>query len=129
MNRDYSWEDQDPEELQKALEFNDPFGNIRESDGANFPVIVADFDREVDEELDVDPQEDFELEEILREGFADLLDDLEIEVVLTVKGIGRPTQTLEQIARGSGAEIIIVTAIWDEAVRKLRESVRFRNWI
>jgi len=124
LSIDYSWDDQEPEQLQTWHEFQGELLEPSTTDGVAFPSLSSETSKgspleDNRERMDEDEDED---EIYLYWEMSDRLEPLELEVVCHILGITVPKLTLEEVAVEMKITVSEVSKIYESARRNLN------NW-
>ena len=134
MTRDYSWDDQDPEQMQTWHEFQGGLDDPLDTDSLAFPHLdkvseiawdLGDDEQDLEEKL----QDDFtEVDEEIHSELSKFLTPDEVIVICCLKGIYYEQRGLFEIATNSKVPLGDVEEIFNSAAEKLHKTQKYQHW-
>jgi hypothetical protein len=132
MERDYSWDDQNPEEMQTWHEFQ---GQIVEPQNVDSVAFLESNDLELDASFEDD--EDWwqksqwnvtSLDEEILDELKEFLGEEQAIIVCAIKGICYEPRSLQALSAETNLGEDYLLNLLLEAVKKLRETQKYKLW-
>lgn len=133
MDKDYSWEDQDYEEMQNWHEFQGGIHTPKDVDSVAMQVaseLIPEHlsSGEDEDELLHHSTSQTEIDAEIRDELLGYLTADEVLLVCSIRGVFYQQTTLQSLAEFNGVEVEYLLNIFRSAVAKLREIPKYAHW-